>query len=1040
MILRMRGARAWSAMGSLALLAACEKETIPAPHLGTHPAPPSESDASTTPEPPPQYVVGDPVRPNTLTVVPVGDDAMGVVLEGVRFVLRGPTVRTSRDVVDVPLQSAWPVPARMGGGFLFRARTALYASESFEGLLRPVVALPADVADVSFAPKAALVRSEAGERWMIDPASGKRVPIAPAGLLQVAALDDGRALALVEGGQLLVSVDSGEHWADATASLRAPPKRVFLSRATATQKESLWVETQGSPSGLLPGGRLAAYDTLPTIEPAPSLRAKQPAWREDEPPLRRAMRSGAPSRDGTALVVASGDLVQVDVVSGAVDVVAAGKLPPEATCVATRTQDDVVFTCARPGGGAFVVAHALDRAPIVEQTFADSGRFVVSDDGGILWVGFCDKPLVGQHRVACVRSPGGGWQQYDLDAAGDAGTGPTYTIVRWIPRADGGAIAVVGDIGGTASAWGLLDGRTGEVHAWPTDALSPTVRAALQNNEGARGSPVDPARLADRSWTVTPQGTLRGWAMLGNALGAVEVGVDGSLQTSPFTFERIASAGAIALARTREGRIWQTLDRGATWSEVAGPPAARPGGWIDPHACSLVGCDLGQWYRVGWAATQPAPQPAATTAPPAPRIEQSPAPRIACRVTGDVKRSSVARDDRSPDDVGLGASRLAVSDPKGLTDFLKLVFPRRIVGAVRETDPMDEPASRALVHGPTTQPGDSRLIVTGFNHDPMALVRQVSFVPAFDPLGPVRRGSIAMRELVVAGRAAGVTDVVHEDPVPSAAVPVTPVDAAAPDDLLIQVASGGIALLRAPASATSRSRLAYEAGRGDEWRILGAVALDGNGVAWLEEDSSGHARVMRLGSSATPASAFEVDAPPNADLYPANIDALAVGPRGELALVRTPSGSEPPSAADPAMLLVPGAPAVALAPWSTLTPADDAACKADTAGWRVTVQTIAPWLRLEAAGDLRGLEDSFMLARVRWSPARACLEAVELRTQDMAVAAGGGPNPSQWGTAWDAAVESWAIARFAGGAAAGRVVVIPGGELRQTLECKLGPP
>jgi hypothetical protein len=104
------------------------------------------------------------------------------------------------------------------------------------------------------------------------------------------------------------------------------------------------------------------------------------------------------------------------------------------------------------------------------------------------------------------------------------------------------------------------------------------------------------------------------------------------------------------------------------------------------------------------------------------------------------------------------------------------------------------------------------------------------------------------------------------------------------------------------------------------------------------------------------------------------------------------------------------------------------------------VQTIAPWLRLLAAGDLRGMEDSFMLARVRWSPARACLEAVELRTQDTAVAPGGGGTPSQWGTAWDAPVESWAVARFAGGAAAGRVVVIPGGELRQSLECKLGGP
>ncbi|HEY3817464.1 MAG TPA: hypothetical protein VGL81_09850 [Polyangiaceae bacterium] len=1042
----MRGAGAWSAMGAVALLGACATETPPTPHVAAHLASPPESDAAALPEAAPQYVVGDPTRPNMLTVLPVGEDAMGVVLEGVRFVLHGATVHTSRDVADAPLQSAWRIPARMGGGFLFRSRATLYATESFEGLLRPVVALPADVADVSFGPKAALVRSESGERWMLDPASGRRVPIAPAGLLEVAALDDGRAMALVEGGQLLVSTDGGDHWTDATASLRAPPRRVFVSRATATQKEALWVETQGStPFGLLPGGRLAAYDALPAAEPPPALRAKPSAWREEEPPLRRAMRSGAPSRDGSALVVASGDLVQVDVVSGAVDVVAAGKLPPDATCVATRTQDDVVFTCARSSGGSFVVAHALDRAPTVEQTFADAGRFVVSDDGGILWVGFCDKPMTGQHRVACVRSPGGGWQQYDLDAAGDAGTGPTYNIVRWIPRADGGAIAVVGDIGGTANAWGLLDGRTGEVHAWPTDALSPQVRSALQNSEGARGSPVDPARLADRSWTVTPQGTLRGWAMLGNALGAVEVGVDGSLQTSPFTFERIASAGAIALARTREGRIWQTLDRGATWSEVAAPPAARPGGWVDPHACSLVGCDLGQWYRVGWAPTQPAPQAPTTTAPPAPRIEQSPAPKMACHATGDVKRSASPRDDRSPDDLGLGVSRLAVSDAKGLTDFIRLVFPRRIVGAVRETDPMDEPASRAVVHGPATQPGDERLIVSAFNHDPMALARQVAFVPAFDPAGPVRRASVTMRDLVVAGRAAGLSqaELLREDPVPSATVPVTPVDPAAPDDLLVQLVDGAAALERASPSATARPRVAYEAGRGDEWRFLGAVGLEGSGVAWLEEDSSGRARVMRLGAAATPTAAFELDAPPTADLYPANVDALALGPRGELAVVRTPSGSEPPSAADPAVLLVPGAPAVALAPWSTLTPADDPACKADPAGWRVTVQTIAPWLRLDASGDLRGMEDSFMLARVRWSPARACLEAVEVRTEDMPVASPGGGPPvqtSQWGSAWDAPVESWVVARFAGGASAGRVVVIAGGELRQSLECKLGAP
>ena len=78
-----------------------------------------------------------------------------------------------------------------------------------------------------------------------------------------------------------------------------------------------------------------------------------------------------------------------------------------------------------------------------------------------------------------------------------------------------------------------------------------------------------------------------------------------------------------------------------------------------------------------------------------------------------------------------------------------------------------------------------------------------------------------------------------------------------------------------------------------------------------------------------------------------------------------------------------------------------------------------------------------MLARVRWSASRICLEAVELRSQDTAGSPGG---QSAWGTPLDQPVESWVVARFAGVAAAGRVVVVPGGELRQPLECKLGLP
>ncbi|HEY6459117.1 MAG TPA: hypothetical protein VIY73_03170, partial [Polyangiaceae bacterium] len=297
----MRATRASAApaiLAGVALVASCAPAVVQAPPSASPLRASTEPAAAADDDPPPQYVVGDPLRANSLAVLPLDDDAAGVILEGVRFVVRGSHVRAARDVADgQPLQSAWRVPARLGGGFLFHAKGALYASDAFDGVLRPVVSLPADVAGVWFAPHAILVRAESGERWMIEPATGKRLPVSPPGLLQIAALDDGRALALVEGGQILVSTDAGAHWADGGSPVRSPAKRVFLTRAPTTQGESLWVETQGTAAmGLLAGGRLASYDAVPSTDVAPALRAKQPAWHDEEPPLRRAMRTGAPAR------------------------------------------------------------------------------------------------------------------------------------------------------------------------------------------------------------------------------------------------------------------------------------------------------------------------------------------------------------------------------------------------------------------------------------------------------------------------------------------------------------------------------------------------------------------------------------------------------------------------------------------------------------------------------------------------------------------------------------------------------------------------
>jgi hypothetical protein len=218
---------------------------------------------------------------------------------------------------------------------------------------------------------------------------------------------------------------------------------------------------------------------------------------------------------------------------------------------------------------------------------------------------------------------------------------------------------------------------------------------------------------------------------------------------------------------------------------------------------------------------------------------------------------------------------------------------------------------------------------------------------------------------------------------------------------------------------------------------VSGASTGSEGTAWLEEDAAGQARVLRLGTSSIPSTVFELDLHPSGDLAPANVDALAVGPRGELGILSLPSGREPASSLDPAVVILPGAPAMSLAPWSTLTPAGDPACRADPSGWRATVQTLGPWLRLAGTGDLHGTDEATMLARVRWGTARVCLEAVEVRAQDMTLSAGPG---SQGSTPFDQPVEAWVVARFAGAIAAGRVVVVSGGELHQSLDCKLGAP
>jgi hypothetical protein len=347
--------------------------------------------------------------------------------------------------------------------------------------------------------------------------------------------------------------------------------------------------------------------------------------------------------------------------------------------------------------------------------------------------------------------------------------------------------------------------------------------------------------------------------------------------------------------------------------------------------------------------------------------------------------------------------------------------------------PFDERASRWLMFGPYALfewTGEATTPLAGITVAGRAngsgFKRDLSYLVPFDPTGAVKSVSFGLNDLLPLARAMGeplAQAFPGEGPELDTFVPVLPNDPAAEGDVVLSMPSEtgrAIALIRGGKKAT----LKIIGVTSDLAMPLAAVELPGGDIAVLALNADGSGAVEKIsGTSVADLQTLPV-AP--ADLVSPTPDTLAVGPQGQLAILRTP-GSDPPSADDPALLFVLGAAApIALAPWSTLTAADDPACKADANGWRAIVRTSTPWLRLRGAPNVPESDRAgAMFARVKWSAQRLCLESVELPESQRTMMPRGD------------LMETEIIARFVGAPVASRVAMIAGAELHQPLTCTL---
>jgi len=1016
-----------AAMLGILVLAACvheERKAAVGPQVLVEPATPPPSSSGM-----PQYLVADPTSTRPLAL-PLGAPGVhGLVVDKRRVVMGQGEPRVASDTTTETMNGTSRIPRRLGGGFLFWTANSLYRADTFDAKLVPVTRLPDAIESISFAPASLLVRTHNGERWGIALPSGDRATIAPLGVADVQSLDDGRTIAFNDQGAVFTSTDHGAHWTDATAQVKSSPSKVTIVSG------ELWlVEVNGGASRLELDGHLSWFDKPPT-DPMTELRPRDPRWRGTEPPLRAAFRSGAALDDDTAIVIESGDVVRVDVHSGDLISVIPGRLPPDAHCEAVPTRGDVLFACiSQSGGSAFVVSHTLTtEAPTLERTLAAGGQFFASDDGGLAYSGSCHgvAPGPADVHVVCVRLPSGAWQEYDLSGlAPDAGGASDLNIARWVPRHDGHVVALV-----LEPSPGIYDPEAQTFHAIADEAREVIGRmsVAYGSHPGKYGRIVRYKRsfapgggIVDTSWSFDRAGTLRGWQRQGDS---VEISDDGRLVRSPYSLD-IVYTGGLGLGRSSDGRLYQSNDHGASWTEVTAPPSGAEA--LDLVSCTSAGCDLGSFYRVGWALRAPRVESPTQPAAAAPEVRRVRGLELACRPQGVIVSKVLTRTVDSPEDLGLGMARLAVANEKSDWTFVRNTIARGIVSPIHDSggDSDGTPALRGALSGFGTIRDRDIITVAGPNKSALSLRRAVSYVAPFDPIGRIIRTQIAMSDVVAAGRRAGMSaeEILAEDFTETGTfVALTSADPTAPSDVALHnVDHGLLAILRG-----ERVHVAIRSPQNNTSVVSGVVLAGIAGAAsdeaaFLEVDSSGVGHVFKV-SAGSVSDLFDVGPAGNETYYPANPDALAVGPKGELAILRTPSGSDPASALDPAYVMAPAMPPVPLAPWSELKLAGDPACKSEPGGWRAALQLIAPWIRVTTP-ELR-VDESPMIARVRWTAKRVCLEGFEVRGPSVNIRV---PQPE--GGYDTANVATWLVGK---GGMFARVAVAEGMEWRQALDCSI---